>query len=1023
MYRVFLFLVLFLPFLSFAQPTKKFTGEQETFYRAEDLFEKQQFGSARELFHEYIQKQANTNAPFYIKARYYEATSALELFNDDAIPLLEKFNSDYPENNYRFSVYFNIGKYYYQKKSYDKTILWFSRLSKFDVDTSDRAEYNFKLGHSYFKEDNFEKAKLAFSDVKDGNSPYANPAQYYFAHISYQQKHYKIALEGFEKLMTDKRFSKIVPYYIAQIYYLMGDYQKVTDIAKNIDSKDKPNNVGDIDQLVGDAYYRTQQYDEAAIYLEKYNKTHKTTRPEDYQLGYAYSRIGQYSKAIKQFDKVTTIEDSIAQIAYYNIAEAYLKSNDLSGARDAFDRASRVTFNEKITEDALYNFAILSYKIDVNPYNEAVVALQDYLEKYPKSDRSTEVYNCLITVYTQTHRFQDALKSLSDRKITDSRLQNAYQIVAFNLAVEYFQNGNYDDAISTFQLSRKYHVDELIVNKSFYWTGDAYYRKKEYDKAIEYFESFIKYPGNTSTGLRGNALYNLGYCYMKTKNYEKTLLSFQQFITSYPTDKEKVFDAYLRLGDLNYMLKNNNEAIKYYSEALRFNNPEKDYAYYYLALTYGLQQGGMEQKIEALNNLISQYPKSSYLLTAIYELGLSYRTVEKNELALQSFDRIIRDFPSSNMVTPAKLSRAGVYFDMREYGKSELAYTQLLDEQASNSEICIAAVEGLKTIYIIQKKLDKISTLSKYPCAKNIENQVEDTYYDQAISNYLVTDTNYAQTIESVKTYLEKFPNGKYAAELTSYMANSYVVMGDVGKGLESYEKILNYPNNGFTEEAASFVAKYYYNSGDYQKSLNAYRRLDEVAVKVSTIYQAKVGLMRSDYLLKNYGDAATVANQVIPNSLVTKDVLTEANFVSGVSNYFLKNYSQAVEPLQYAVKNAKNSFCNEAKFYLAQINFDEKNLDAADQDIRELLKIKPAYDYWIAKGLLLQTKISMARNDLFKAEQTLASVRENYQVQDDGILTEADALWSELMQLKNMPKNIKVEPQNSIEIDESKQK
>lgn len=1008
MYRLIVLCFLFASSLAYAQPTSKYTSKYSDFYKAEDLYEKEQFGSARVLFRAFLNENQNGNDPMYIKALYYEACSALELFHNDAIPLLEKFNRNYPENIYKNQVYFKIGKYYFQKKDDKETIAWLSKINKFDLDTADRTEFSYKLGQAYLNTGELEKAKLNFVDVKDTHSPYAGPSQYYFSHISYQQKHYAIALEGFEKLKDDARFSKIVPYYITQIYYLLGDYKKVTQLAKTLgDEESKPGNFGDMNQLIGDAYYRTNQYDEAAVYLEKYNKKNETTREEDYQLGFAYFKSGNYTKAIKEFDKVTKEQDSLTQITYYNIAECYLRNENLLGARNAFDRASRLPYSAKIQEDGLYNYAILSYKIDVNPYNEAVVALQEYLEKYPKSDRIDEVYNCLMSVYTTTHRFQDALNSLEKSQMSDVRLKTAYQIVAFNLSVEQFQNGKYEEALKTFELARKYPIDVNIVNRTYFWTGDAYYRMKNYDKAIEYFEAFSKNPTETSVELRNDAYYNLGYCYLNKKDFAKEEIAFQNYVSNETKNQEKLFDAFLRLGDVCYVVRKNNDAVKYYETALKFNSPHRDHAYYYMALTYGLEANGTMKKIKALKDLTNDYPHSSYYLTSLYEIALSYRSIKEEDFAISYFNKIINEFPTSNYIIPSKLNIGDAYLSARKYDKAENYFKQLLKEYPNNNDVCETSVSGLTKIYTAQKKIDQISTLSVYPCAKEIESQIEDTYYNQSIEPYLDQDTNYVASIQNMTAYLEKFPQGKYAAELTGYLANCYSATGQQDKSVATYEKLLEFPKNAQSENAASVVSKYYYNNGNYEKAAKYYRMLDELSVNVGTRYQASIGIMRTNYLQKSYGDAANAAQRVLGSSIITKEVQQEANYILGTSNFFAKNYSQAMEPLSFVVKNAKNATANESKFYLAQIDFDENHIETAENHLRELLKIKPAYDFWTAKGLILQTKIYIKKNDLFNAEQTLSSVIDNYKYKEDGILEEADVLWAELMQQKNMPKQI----------------
>ena len=96
------------------------------------------------------------------------------------------------------------------------------------------------MGYSNFKEKNFEDARNAFHEVKDGESQYANPGKCtIYSHIAYQNKNYQTALVGFLKLEDDEKFGKVVPYYIAQIYYLQGKYEEVTEYASKLEEKRK----------------------------------------------------------------------------------------------------------------------------------------------------------------------------------------------------------------------------------------------------------------------------------------------------------------------------------------------------------------------------------------------------------------------------------------------------------------------------------------------------------------------------------------------------------------------------------------------------------------------------------------------------------------------------------------------------------------------------------------------------------------------------------------------------------------
>ena len=83
------------------------------------------------------------------------------------------------------------------------------------------------------------------------------------------------------------------------------------------------------------------------------------------------------------------------------------------------------------------------------------------------------------------------------------------------------------------------------------------------------------------------------------------------------------------------------------------------------------------------------------------------------------------------------------------------------------------------------------------------------------------------------------------------------------------------------------------------------------------------------------------------------------------------------------------------------------------------LTKMKPSYNYWVAKGLILQSKILIIKDDLFQAEETLNSIIDYYKVKDDGIVDEATAALNELMQLKNKEKEIPVKSATEIDLNE----
>jgi hypothetical protein len=166
--------------------------------------------------------------------------------------------------------------------------------------------------------------------------------------------------------------------------------------------------------------------------------------------------------------------------------------------------------------------------------------------------------------------------------------------------------------------------------------------------------------------------------------------------------------------------------------------------------------------------------------------------------------------------------------------------------------------------------------------------------------------------------------------------------------------------------------------------------------------------------------NAAQYAAKVLANQQ-TNELKLEAEFIKGVSYAKADKFADAQASLEYVVKNTTKITAAEAKYFIAE-GFNKKgDVAKAETTIRELLKMKPGYDYWIAKALILQARILAQKKDYFQAENTIKSVIDHYTVADDGIKNEANDLYNEILQLKNQPKNIPV-PDNGtiIEIDDN---
>jgi len=1032
-----LLLVLLTGTLLFGQSSEKYNSSYEGYYRAEELYLKEQYSAARKEFRDFLNAQSNTNDPFVIKAYYYESVSALELYNNDAIRLLEDFNKNYPESIFRKDIYFRLAKYYYGKKDYDEALVWFNQLSANDLEPEQKDEFYFKMGYSFFKENKYPEARSAFHEVKSGDSQYAMPALYYYSYIAYHNENYATALEGFLKLESDEQFAGIAPYYIAQIYYLQGEYEKVTTYAGKIVAEEGVVKESELNHLIGDAYYRIGKYDEAVPYLREHYKSAETSRDEKYALGYALYKSGSYAEAIPVFDRVKREEDALAQASFYHIAECLLKLNNKVSARSAFEDAAKLDFDKVMAEDALYNYAILSYQMDINPYDEAVEAFELYLNRYPDAERRNDVYQYLVKVYTSTNNYEKALASIDKIPTKDIQLRTAYQIVAFNLGVKHFENAMFPDAIKAFELVERYPVDPQISGKAVYWTADANYRLRKYEDAISGYRKALALPA-VPVAMQWEARYNLAYCYydkaniyedegktaLKRDNLEKSVDEFRLFLqTNHPYKKKKA-DAALRVADAYYVLKENEQAVKYYTDVIDLNEDKTDQALFYLAKTYGYMGGKRQEKISTLLDLINNHPGSKFLQLAVYEVAESYKSAGDFDKALQYYKKIVFDYPSTILVMDAKMNIGDILYKQGKYNESEQYYLEVLETYGADKKVCERVADALKDLYIAMNKLEKIEALAaQYSCVQISADEQENLYYLPAVEVYFdstrLVSERYNEAIPKFEKYLEKFPSGRYVNEVRNYMADCHYVLGDEELAVEIYQQTLSGPVTGFTEHAAARVSKFMYNAGRYEEAIPAYRKVEELTSIPASKYNAQIGLMRSYFLIEEWAFAVVYADKVLSSSLVTNDHRLEGHYCKGMGAFKQAKYPEARTSLEWLRTNTTTEKGSEAQFAIAYSEFALENLVEADQEVDKLLKRKPTYNYWVAKGLILRSRVLIQLEDLFGAEQNLKSVREHYPIPDDGVLDEANELWNELMQIKESQQRFEESTDPTIEINE----
>jgi tetratricopeptide (TPR) repeat protein len=1003
-----------------AQQTAVYSHEDNDYRAGLELFEKQKYGAAQEKFEEAIARINNAGDEIFVNAEYYRALCALELFNKDAEFLLSEFIKDHPESPRVRTAYFQLGRYHYRRKKYRDAIEWLEKVDEYDLSHKELAEFYFKKGYSYFKVENFDEASKNFYEIKEIDNEYRDPALYYYAHIAYTRGNHQTALQGFEQLKAHPSFGAVVPYYIAQIYFLQKRYEQLIAYAPPLLDTAKVKREAEISRIIGEAYFNTDRHAEAIPYLERYQlRSSKVTREDFYQLGYAYYKGKDYEKAIVQFNRVVAKKDALSQAANYHIADCYLKTDDKTNARSAFRLASKLPFDPEIKENSLYNYAKLSYELSYNPYNEAIKAFEEYLITYPNSPRKEEAYEYLVNVYLTTRNYSKAMESLDKIPNKGLRLQTAYQLVAFNSGVELFISSDYPNAIEAMKGVQLYPIDKNMSAEAVYWSAESYYQLKDYKKAITNYELYRVQPGAILNQYFKLSNYNIGYANFKQEKYAESIPYFRTYVdVASAVDQEKVNDAYLRIGDGYFVARKFEDAIIYYDDAVRVAKKDVDYALYQKAYSLGLLQR-YDEKIVALKKLLAEHNKSLYLADATFEIAEAYRLKPNQDYgqALTYYQKVASYYPLSSKAKRSELNIGLIHYKKGDDEKAIAIFEKIAKDSKTYDEAKDALV-SLKDILVqrgeVQRWENLIASLKYVDFSRG---EMDSTNYLGAENLYF--DEKWEAAISAFGEYLMDYNPAIFSVKAHYYKAVAHYRLEQIDLAINEFNAVIQQGLTDFYEEALVSHARLNFGKEDWQGAMASFMSLERVAENQDYTLESQIGIMRCLQHLGNCTSAIDAAQKVLNNEKTPQEVRIEAEMVMARCYYEMDMQAQAMEQCQRVVDLTTTEYGAEAQYYIGMMLHAQGKYQDSDDAIYDLVKLVPSYDYWIAMGYLLIVENSLEMGDFFQAKATLQSIIDNYNGSKQAeILRRAQKRLDEIIALENGGAEIRNEESNEVDID-----
>ena len=1025
--------IIFLMQIANAQMTSTYTEDLKIYKEAKNHYENKNMELARQEFQSFLNSGRKINKVkdiYYAESKLYLIKIAFETGQDYGEDLVKQFEKEFSAHVLLNEAYIAQGRYYFNKKDYTAAIETYEKINLDGLNFYTEDEVKFNLAYSYFVKKEFEKASVLFRELSLTDRKYYYPAHYYYGICQFLKNDFERAINSFNIIQNTDEYRQYVPYYLVQLYFTQGDYDKTIKVGEaKIKIKDVTNYYK-INHLIGQSYFLKKDYASALPYLEIYEHNIDKLRAEDfYQLGYIYHQLGKCDKAIKALKEISTLKNAMGQNSNYYLADCYFKIGDKESARTAFKNASDLDFNKMIKEESLFNYGKLSAETGYD--REAIKSLLSISEE---SQYYLEAQNVLKDVFVNTKDYKKAQETLEKLDNVSSQLFQAYQAVSYYKALQEINDGNLTEAEKDLYKAEKVNRDINIAIKTHYWLADLLQRKGEYINSNQYIDRYfimakgVDVDDEITTVPYGK--YIQGYNYYKLKNYPYSTDRFLEAISLFNKQKTEkidlkrklIADSHLRVADAYFFDKKLDEAVKHYDFVINKNAAHTAYALYQKAIIAGLQNKPFE-KVAILEEILEKYPKSVIRPNAFLELANTYNSLKQYEKAYDVYKTIVEEFKNqTKLQNEAYLKMGLIGYNKGSIDSAIENYKKVIDNNP-DAESKQEALTSLEEIYVNDKKnaneyFDYVKTV---PGVK-----VDGLYKDSlnfATAKVYFEEDSIDQAISSFDNYLKVYDQGYYALDAHYLRAESYLTKKKYSKAFKDFKYIIDQGFNSYYEPALYKAAIISFNYlKNYSTALKYYKKLDGLVKDDNKRYDVQLGAMRSAFRINNFSNVQKYGSKILNNALTSPKERSAAHYYIGKVAESNKKYDTALRHLNKVIKQNRNSnWAAEARYLISKIYYHRNELSLVKKMIQDANVKNSAYPYWVAKGLILMSDIFVGQKDLFNARAALEAVLENYK-EDKGILKEVKSKLENVAQLEE--KNSRVEksnPDGTIKLDSIK--
>ncbi len=521
-----------------------------------------------------------------------------------------------------------------------------------------------------------------------------------------------------------------------------------------------------------------------------------------------------------------------------------------------------LSFSIKAQQTNVYTHANKEYQEALNLYNnKQYQAAQSIFSKVKETTNDYEVEaNCTYYVANAAIRLNQLgadklMEDFVEYYPTSTRRNDAF----VDVANYYFESGKYAYALKWYDKVEGQSMGNKQRETFNFRKGYSLFTARKYKDAERYLNKV-----ETSKEYGSQAKYYIGYMAYQRDNYDQANKYFNQITTDQEFNKKLSYYQ----ADLNFKLGNFQKAINLAKKQL----PKSD-----------------RKEISELNKIIGE----SYFNLKEYEASIPYLKAYKGRRARW------------NNTDFYQLGYA--YYKQKDYDNAIDQFNKIVD---GNNSVSQNAYYHLAECYLKTDKKQQSLNAFRNASQMNFEEQIQkDAWLNYARLSYDIGNP-YESVPEVLTSYLKKYPDSGYRAEIEELLVDSYITSKNYEAALEVLDKNKSFASKEAYQKVAFYRGLELYTESDYAQA-NDY--LDKsLKESQSPTYTARAIYWKaeSDYSLNNFEEALVGYKLFAQNSEASQtEEFENLNYNLAYAYFKQKEYAQAITYFNlYAENNTSDA-------------------------------------------------------------------------------------------------------------------